>query len=186
MAGRKIKNKTFRNGGVSHRGFSLLESLLSIFLVTVGIVAVLALFSGAITQTLDSKNQQIAVSLAEEGMELVRNIRDNNWAAGKDSFDSIDPGTGSKNCSFDINSNINCSNPDGRLYLDANNFYNSSSSGAETSFRRLVKITKSGENLRVVSKVAWGGATPPDNEADCSTSSKCAYTAITLTRWGEL
>ena len=71
-------NKTNSN----KNGFSLLEVLCAIFIVTTGIIAILSLFSHNIKNEIDNKNKLIAVYLANESIEIVRQLRDNNLFAG--------------------------------------------------------------------------------------------------------
>jgi len=57
----------------------LLEVLVSIFVITIGIVTAVNLIGSAIGSVAISKSQIIAVNLCQEGLEVVRNIRDTNW-----------------------------------------------------------------------------------------------------------
>lgn len=69
------------NGGrdlvTTKRGFSLVEVLFSLLVLTLGIAGVLTLMTGNIKNAVDAKNQVIASQLAQEGYEMVRNLRDN-------------------------------------------------------------------------------------------------------------
>ncbi|HNX11195.1 MAG TPA: type II secretion system protein [bacterium] len=59
--------------------FSLLETIVVLFIVTVGLLGVLTLVvNSQKTKTLN-KNALVAQYLAQEGMELIRNVRDTNW-----------------------------------------------------------------------------------------------------------
>lgn len=62
-------------------GFTLLEALTSIFILLVGITGSMVLVSSGITNLNTSKNRLIASNLAQEGLEIVHNIRDDNWLA---------------------------------------------------------------------------------------------------------
>ena len=74
----------FASGGKYHklqkRGFSLIEVLLSLVVLSFGITAVAVLMVNNIKNLQTSKNQIIALQLAQEGIELVRNLKDNNTA----------------------------------------------------------------------------------------------------------
>ena len=63
-------------------GFTLIELLVTIFLVSVGLIGVMAFFNASLESQFDAKNEVIAAGLAQEGVELVRNIRDYNILAG--------------------------------------------------------------------------------------------------------
>ena len=55
-------------------GFTLLEVMIAIVLFGVGIVAVVSLLSSGMTGAVDAENTAIAVNLAQERMEEIRNL----------------------------------------------------------------------------------------------------------------
>lgn len=55
-----------------------MEVLISVLVLSVGMVSVAVLITSSIKSSVDARNQIIATQLAQEGVELVRNIRDNN------------------------------------------------------------------------------------------------------------
>lgn len=61
------------------KGLTLLEVIIAIFLITVGVLGALALITRTISITGISSQKLIASYLAQEGIEIVRNIRDGNW-----------------------------------------------------------------------------------------------------------
>ena len=63
----------------SQSGFSLLELIVAVFILTVGILGVQALIRENLVLVFHSKNRLTAAYLAQEGIEIVRNIRDTNW-----------------------------------------------------------------------------------------------------------
>lgn len=60
-------------------GFSIIELVISIAVLTMGVVGVFSAFSMIAILTSDSVDRLIGTYLAQEGMEIVRNIRDTNW-----------------------------------------------------------------------------------------------------------
>ena len=60
-------------------GFSLIEIIFSIGIITVGLVSILSLFNYNIKNGIRNKNKLVAVYLAEEQIEVVRQLRDSNW-----------------------------------------------------------------------------------------------------------
>jgi len=167
-------------------GFSLIEVVFSIFLLSTGLVAAVQLVTSGIVESMDSRDQLIASELAQEGLELVRNIRDNNWANAGGSFDHITLGN---NCFLDMEyaypANIKCNNSSKKLYLNGSGFYVHSSVGATTTkFQRKLNITASGNDLKIVSMVSWNGAEPV-SEASCSLVNKCVSENTIITKRGE-
>ena len=61
------------------RGDSLLEILISLFIVALGTAAATELVVNATRSNSYSKSTLVALNLAVEGVEAVRNIRDSNW-----------------------------------------------------------------------------------------------------------
>lgn len=59
-------------------GFTIIEAITAIFLITVGIVGISGLITQLITSSTISSQKLIASYLGQEGIEIVRNIRDTN------------------------------------------------------------------------------------------------------------
>ncbi len=64
---------------MTNKGFTLLEVIIAIFLITVGVGGAFALIQRTITFTAVTSSQLTATYLAQEGIERVRNTRDGNW-----------------------------------------------------------------------------------------------------------
>ncbi|MEI7498752.1 MAG: hypothetical protein WCK11_05765 [Candidatus Falkowbacteria bacterium] len=64
-------------------GFSLLEIITVIFIVSVGLVALISLNIATMRNFGSLKTGTAVFYLAQEGIELVRGIRDRNWTAGR-------------------------------------------------------------------------------------------------------
>ena len=62
------------------RGFTMVEIIVALTLVAVGILATASVASVTVRAGTDNANRVIATNLSREGIELVRNIRDSNWA----------------------------------------------------------------------------------------------------------
>lgn len=76
---------------LTRRGFSLIEGLVAIFVLSVGIVAIVNLFSQSATQANKDARRITAIGLAQEGAELVRVLHnDNKVKTTPKSFEGID------------------------------------------------------------------------------------------------
>ncbi|MDP2090089.1 MAG: prepilin-type N-terminal cleavage/methylation domain-containing protein [Candidatus Gracilibacteria bacterium] len=64
---------------ITKKGFSIIEILVGIFIFSMGIAGVYAIISSTLRINDLNKNYIIAVNLANEQIELVRNIRDSNY-----------------------------------------------------------------------------------------------------------
>lgn len=60
-------------------GFSLIETIIAISVIGVVIATATQLTQSSLKMGRSTMNQFIAFHLAEEGLEIVRNIRDSNW-----------------------------------------------------------------------------------------------------------
>lgn len=84
------------------KAFTLIETLVAITIITLAILAPFGAMQQVVRATALSRDQVIASSLAQEGIEYVRFIRYTNWLKAQESgdpfqpFDGIDGG--SKNC----------------------------------------------------------------------------------------
>ena len=144
MINKKIKNKL---------GFSLLEVIIAIFIITLGLIGILSLVVQSIQVQYINKNNMIASQLAQEGIELVRNIRDNNWIDGLGWKSGIGTGFYIIDYINGINSNIS----DTKLYIDGNGFYKHGLEATTSNFNRLIEITDTdnGDGIDVKSTVIW-------------------------------
>ena len=73
-----VRHFLFKSGA----GFTLIETVVALALIVSGVVGAFSLALTGVTDASVSKNKLIAVNLAQEGIELVRKIRDDNELAG--------------------------------------------------------------------------------------------------------
>ncbi len=71
-------NKKMVKKAKNHKGFSMLESVIGIFIASSVFVVFLGLLPGVIKTESHAQRVLIATNLAQEGIEMVRNLRDNN------------------------------------------------------------------------------------------------------------
>lgn len=62
-----------------HKGFTLIEVLAAMFIVVMGVVGIFGLVTRTVSSTSSMNSQLVASYLAQEGLEMVRNIRDANF-----------------------------------------------------------------------------------------------------------
>lgn len=63
-----------------NKGFSLIETVVAVTLMSIAIIGPMTLSAQSIRATREARLQLTATHLAEEGVEIVHNIRDNNSA----------------------------------------------------------------------------------------------------------
>lgn len=80
----KVRN--FKN---NKKGFSLIEIVLIMFIISFSFVGVYRILARVSNGEKDSRYNLIAANLAQEGIEIIRNKRDNGFLAGSDLDSSI-------------------------------------------------------------------------------------------------
>ncbi len=174
------------------KGFSMGEVLISVFILGVTMVTILQLFVTSLKNFAETRDSIIASMLAQEGIELVKNIRDNNWVNGNLTFNNIEK-TDNYACAIDID-NISCglvnrvdckfpatAETNCSLYFN-NNKYTYADTGTKTKFKREVEI-KSSPRI-ITSKVSWAPGKVPGT-SNCNITNKCVFSRTILTKWGE-
>ncbi len=106
---------------LTHKGFTLVETLVAITILILGITGTYVAVSQSISSGVYAKEQVVAIYLAQEGVEMVRNMRDNNgiqnsynppvnWLHGISEtpndpcYFSTDPDNPGKSCYQDVTS----------------------------------------------------------------------------------
>lgn len=142
--------KHFKNG------FTLLEVMIAITILTIGIGGSYVLIQQTLRGGNIAESKLIAYYLAQEGIEITRNIRDNNWLLKRGSDVKWDEGiyrNGDdenicyEGCEVDyLSQELNPISGDGNyLRIDsANGFYNYDE-GIQTKFKRKIFVSQESE-----------------------------------------
>lgn len=81
----------------NQKGQTLIETVIAIFILISGITAALGLAIFAFTSSQNIASQMIAVGIAREGIEVVKNMRDTNWLQDLLNNTCYNPKTGLNN-----------------------------------------------------------------------------------------
>jgi len=137
----------------NNKGFTLLETIVATGVIAVGLVSSLTLINNSLILSFSFQDRLIAANLAAEGIEVVRNIRDNNWLKSLSWNNGLSDGN--YNVSYSSLSLIPYSDVPLRLN-SSNGIYDYSSGSDQTIFKRIISITNlSAYEMRVVSTVNW-------------------------------
>jgi Tfp pilus assembly protein PilV len=186
----------------NHYGFYLVEAIIAIFLLAVGLLAAVGLISKVMSNNMTDRDNAIAVLLSQEGIELVRNLRDNKSAKGLSAFDSTSapqfPVTDNLAMRIDKSGNLENS-ASYVLSLDNTKFYVHTGGVTSTKFQRRISVDYNGTNCdgtssdsdclaTITSTVIWKKTMtdfPVDNTlaSKCTASAGCTYAQVKLTRW---
>ena len=124
---------------------------MALVILTLALGPALVLSSNISSTASVVRNNLIAANLSQEGVEVIRALRDANWFNGL----SFDAGIADGIYRIEWNSNALISlgsNPPLKINAGLYNY----SSGTDTKFKRTVTITKiNSEELRIISDVTW-------------------------------
>lgn len=148
----KHKNKGVKKNGLASDGFTLIETIIALAVITSAVVGPFSLATKGILNASFAKNKIIAANLSQEGVELVRKIRENNILAGR----NWDYGIASGSWQGDIfSSDLSPFSGVPLLFDSATGIY-SQNSGIQSGFTRKITITKPSANeISVSSEVSW-------------------------------
>ena len=133
-------------------GFTLVETMVAIGIITIGLVSVLTLITSSLFYISNVNDRLIAANLTVEGLEVVRNIRDNNWLQGLSWNNGLADGD------YQIAYNSIVVSPYGGDFLlfdDDGGFYNYDFREATIYSRRISISNLSNYEIRIVSTVNW-------------------------------
>lgn len=131
-------------------GFSLIGVIATLFIVAVGLTSVISLTSMSLNSSNTSKMRLIASGLAQEGIEVVRDLRRANveWDAW---YSSISNG----NYRVQYNNTSLISFSDTPLKINSNGYYQYDS-GDDSAFSRKVTFDKlSANELKLSVEIKW-------------------------------
>ena len=147
----------------TRRGFTLIETFVAITILVTAIAGPLTLAQKGLQSAVLARDQLIASFLSQEGIEFVREHRDNNalssprpsdWLQGLSAC--IDPST----CTVDpfVDSVVACNGTCQPLNLDQSlGFYNYNQSNPTSPFTRTVRIVRNpnGREAKIYSTISW-------------------------------
>ena len=157
------------------KGFTLVETMVAISILMLGILGPLSIASSGLRNSLFAKDQVTAYYLAQEGIEYVRYVRDNNYLKKNDWLGGLSDCTEQYGCAVDtekwFTTNISvttkctstdCGNDDLLYKINSNQHYThqSGSENTATPFTRIIKVentpnTPTDKEIKVTSTVTW-------------------------------
>jgi Tfp pilus assembly protein PilV len=141
---------------MSNRGFTLLETLIATAIILAGVGAIFALGAASFLAAKSSSEHFTAAYLAQEGIEVVRGLRDNNWLTDNPWTQGF-----SNNTDYIVQFNDQSLRlfADTPLLKDANGFFRYDS-GTPTQFKRKISISNlTSDSFQVTSTVTWSEKT---------------------------
>ena len=159
---RFFQHSTFNIRHSAPRGFTLVETLVAISILLVAVVGPISLIGDAVHKIYYAKDQIIAINLAQEGIEAVRQKRDSDMLAGSasDIFSLANPSyyTVDASSATPLAASAVGQQP---VYINGG-FYTQGTAATPTQFTRLVTVSGTGTTERTVtSKVEWKTGNTP-------------------------
>jgi prepilin-type N-terminal cleavage/methylation domain-containing protein len=144
----------------SYRGFTLVETLIAIAILMIAIVGPYYSIQRAIMASYAARDQLIASSLAQEGVEYIYFMRDNNYLSGQAWLTGMNACTGAYGCTVDPtqSTSLAACNSGGcpAIKLSDTGIYTHTGNYPVTRFVRTVKVQSiSATQVKVTVLVAW-------------------------------
>jgi len=177
---KNVKGKTGRSAGLildtrywirdTNRGFTLIETLVAVIIFTFSIVGIIVITGQGISDANIAKNRLVASYLSQEGIEIIRSVRDSNSfdtsGNGWDNFNlATAPCAGVDGCTVDYSTVVSSApNPIGPCpsggcqiaYNTGTGYYEVDLSGVPHLFQRIVHLSMIGtDEVQVTSTVTW-------------------------------
>ena len=145
--------------------FTLLEAIFAISILTLTISGSFALISRLLSFSPQVQSKLIASYLAQEGIEIIRNIRDTNWVQGEENWLKNLSTTTSyylDHKSQKFPDDAPCNNDFLFLSTTTDDYYNCRGQGTKTKFQRKIKISEpatadcpAGNCVSIEVEVSW-------------------------------
>lgn len=142
---------------MSSKAFTLIEILIAITVITIGVVGSYAAITRVASITFSNSSRFIASRLAQEGIELVSNIRDTSWVKRTDWDDDLTGYSSGCEIDYDDSDFTDWVEPGRYLKIDSSGFYNYQI-GEVAKFKRKITITHiSSDEIKVKVQITWPG-----------------------------
>ena len=127
--------------------------MVALVFLTLGMLPIFSVITSSLNLASRIENNLVAANLAQEGVEVVRAIRDANWMAGNAFNQNLS--NGSYTASWDsLTLTPWSTGQDSNLKLSSTNVY-SHTTGSRTIFSRIIRITNFSNWIQVRVDVAW-------------------------------
>ncbi len=149
-----------------NKGFTLIELIISVAVLSLGVIVLYSTLLPFIKLTSDISLRLTGAYLAQEGLAIVKNIRDNNFINRSEAQWDNGLRDCSDGCQADYKAGtkaqtkankLKAYNNDDFLSLNSKGFYSYDAGGITTSFKRKITITRIFKNnaLKIDVLIAW-------------------------------
>ncbi|GMX58986.1 MAG: hypothetical protein MCSN_6410 [Candidatus Microsyncoccus archaeolyticus] len=138
---------------MNKKGFTLIEMVVSVFMITIAVVGIVQLTTKYIQTTKFEKESYTAALLGQEGIEIIKNIRDTNWVEGAATWNDGLSTDGDYEADYN-DSSLSSYDSTHYLYVDGSGYYNYSS-GTKTIYRRKITLANSSDKVSITVTMYW-------------------------------
>jgi prepilin-type N-terminal cleavage/methylation domain-containing protein len=145
-----------KNNYKNQKGFGLIEMIIAVVIVGIGIVGIFSMISRFSEQSKTIRDNFVASYLSQEGIEIVKNIRDinkingNTWTSGLANCH--------EGCEADYTSNSLVSATGKFFYIDNSTgrySYDSTGDKIKTYYKRRITLAQNGDELDIMVDIYW-------------------------------
>jgi type II secretory pathway pseudopilin PulG len=139
-------------------GFTLIETLFAVLIFSTALISLMAIAGRGISATNTAKQQIVAQYLAQEGLEVVRNIRDSNFISTAQWDTGLDICTSANPCNVvyaPAGAPLDLGNGSSQVLQDSDGFFTDTAT-VPSGFTREIVLTAQGlDEYLVASTVSW-------------------------------
>lgn len=156
-----MKKNIFQKMNTSSSGFTLLEMLFAVIIFSFALVSLMTIAGRGVVATATAKDQLTAQFLAEELIEVARNMRDANFVNQQDWLSAVedcDDGCDAEYYTASSPQLIPCENNDvcTALYNNNGQYRPNNDNGNLSLFSRNITVERIGDNhAKLVATVNW-------------------------------
>jgi Tfp pilus assembly protein PilV len=134
------------------KSFTIIEALVAITIFTLGIITLGVAISQNYSLAGQATERFVAIYLAQEGLEIVKNLRNENWLNQRDWNYNLNPG----DYEADYNNNSLSSYSNRNLRIDTSTGFYNYDTGTPTPFKRKISISyPASDQMKVTVTVYW-------------------------------
>ena len=155
---------------MSNRGFTLIETLVAVLLLTAAIAGPLSIAARGLLGASVARDQVTAFYLAQDAMEYIHYVRDSNTLSDNPWLSGLDSCLGANGCAVDSiqNTAVICDSPCQVLgYNTTYRYFSYSSPMTPQQYRRVISITT------------------PVGTNDCTTGHGCEAAVTVTVSWSD-
>lgn len=138
------------------KGFSIIEIIIILFIIAIGLLGLLSLIIQNIQSQGYNQRNFVAYQLAQEGIELIRMVRDTNWLQGESFNEGLMDGEYVMGYLDDLPQPAGENASDLILRQEQDGFYQHGGVAPSSGFsRKIILLRENANTLSVLVQITW-------------------------------